>query len=89
MAFHIRNSKVEEDLRQLCQITGESLTEAVHKAVLLRLEQERASTRSGVDREQFLRERYRKMRERLSKLPILDTRSPDEILGYDENGMPS
>ncbi len=88
MAFHIRNSQVEEDLRELCRMTGESLTEAVHKSVLLRLEQERVAKPTGVAREQFLRERYSKMRERLSKLPILDSRSADEILGYDENGMP-
>jgi hypothetical protein len=23
-----------------------------------------------------------------SRLPVLDSRSPDEILGYDENGLP-
>ena len=24
-----------------------------------------------------------------SSLPVIDDRSPDEILGYDENGLPS
>jgi antitoxin VapB len=24
-----------------------------------------------------------------SSLPVLDPRSPDEILGYDENGLPT
>jgi antitoxin VapB len=29
----------------------------------------------------------REIGERCSKLPVLDHRSPDEILGYDENGL--
>jgi antitoxin VapB len=30
----------------------------------------------------------REIGERCSKLPVLDDRSPDEILGYDEHGLP-
>ena len=30
----------------------------------------------------------REIGERCSKLPVLDNRSPDDILGYDENGLP-
>jgi antitoxin VapB len=30
----------------------------------------------------------REIGERCSKLPVLDNRSPDEILDYDENGLP-
>jgi hypothetical protein len=26
---------------------------------------------------------------RVDQLPVLDDRSPDEIIGYDENGLPS
>jgi len=26
---------------------------------------------------------------RLKKLPVLDERTPDDILGYDENGLPT
>jgi antitoxin VapB len=26
--------------------------------------------------------------ERCAKLPVLDDRTPDEILGYDEHGLP-
>ena len=27
--------------------------------------------------------------EEIKKLPVLDPRSPDEIIGYDEHGLPS
>jgi antitoxin VapB len=30
----------------------------------------------------------RAIRERMGKYPVLDDRSPDELLGYDENGVP-
>jgi len=30
----------------------------------------------------------RRIQERLGRLPVLDPRSPDEILGYDDHGLP-
>jgi len=35
-----------------------------------------------------LREELQDIRERCANLPILDDRSTDEILGYDEIGLP-
>jgi antitoxin VapB len=29
------------------------------------------------------------MQRRLSALPVLDHRSPDDIIGYDEDGLPT
>jgi hypothetical protein len=31
----------------------------------------------------------RQIAQRAAALPVLDPRSPDEILGYDEHGLPS
>ena len=31
--------------------------------------------------------RVRALQDRLARLPVLDPRTPDEILGYDENGL--
>lgn len=31
----------------------------------------------------------RRIAARVAKLPVLDDRSPDEILGYDESGLPT
>jgi hypothetical protein len=30
----------------------------------------------------------RRVQERLTALPVLDPRDPDELLGYDEHGVP-
>jgi antitoxin VapB len=89
MAFHIRNSHAEESLRRLCELTGESLTEAVLKSVNLRLEAELRSREDADGEAVDLLAKYRAVREHLSQLPILDQRSPEEIMGYDERGMPT
>jgi antitoxin VapB len=62
---------------------GESLTEAVLNALRERLERERRQRRTP-----GLRDELRAIRERCAKLPVLDTRSPEEILGYDTTGTP-
>jgi antitoxin VapB len=35
-----------------------------------------------------MRAEVRRIQERLAKLPALDRRSPEEIVGYDEHGVP-
>jgi antitoxin VapB len=35
-----------------------------------------------------LREELRAIRERCAALPVLDPRTPEEIIGYDERGLP-
>jgi antitoxin VapB len=47
---------------------------------LERLKQER--------RRQIIRAQLEEILDRVDRLPILDSRSPDEILGYDEHGLP-
>jgi antitoxin VapB len=36
-----------------------------------------------------LRDELRAIRKRSAGLPVLDPRSPDEILGYDDRGLPT
>lgn len=43
----------------------------------------------GRDDGEALRREIRRIQERVSRLPVLDDRSADEILGYDENGLPT
>ena len=64
-------------------ITGESLTEVVVNSLRERLahEQRRPAPRSASE---ILRE----ARARLSRLPVKDSRPPDEIIGYDDWGLP-
>jgi len=83
MPFSIKNPEADRLARELAATTGESLTEAVLRALRERLVRERGRARSSSAREEL-----RAIRERCSRLPVLDARSPDAILGYDEHGLP-
>ena len=83
MAFSIKNDDADSLARELAALTGESLTTAVTESLRERLERERR--RSGGDRA----ERIRQAVERFRQLPVLDDRPADEIIGYDEHGLPA
>jgi antitoxin VapB len=83
MALNIRNPETERLAGELARRTGETKTEAVTKALRERLE--RLGTGRGKRR---LADQLNEIVERFSKLPELDPRTPDEILGYDEDGLP-
>jgi len=83
MALSIKNPEADRLARELAKTTGETLTEAIVRALRERLRRERGRMRAP-----RLKEELHAIRERCSKLPILDSRSPDEILGYDDAGLP-
>ena len=83
MAMSIKSLEVERLARDVAARTGESLTGAIQKALeerLERLKTERRKQATLTQIEDILR--------RVDQLPVLDKRTPDEILGYDENGLP-
>lgn len=83
--LNIRDPRAHALAREVAQATGETMTEAVRKALEERLE--RLRTRERVSR----RERAARLMARgktFASLPVLDRRSLDEILGYDEVGLP-
>jgi antitoxin VapB len=84
MALSIKDPKVDRLTRRLARITGESITEAVHVAVRDRLEREQRRRGKSVDRA-----RIDEIVAQLAALPVVDDRSPDELIGYDEHGLPS
>lgn len=83
MALNIKNPEADRLVRELTRLTGESITEAVIRAMQERLERERAAREYPV-----LRQELRRIRERYQSLPLHDARPADEILGYDEHGLP-
>lgn len=83
MALSIKNPEAEQLAQELAASTGESLTEAVVNSLRERLQRERK--RVGSLR---LRDEIRAIANRCAALPVLDPRSPEEILGYDSNGLP-
>lgn len=83
MALSIKHPEADHLARELAARTGESLTEAVLNALRERLERQK-SRAPGLR----LRDEIRAIGKRCAALPVLDPRSPDEILGYDEHGLP-
>jgi len=70
--------------RALARHTGETLTEAVIKALRERLQREQRKDETVESLVQDVMEIGR----HCASLPLLDARRPDEIVGYDENGVP-
>jgi len=85
MALSIKSPEVERKVRKLAATTGESITAVISRAVDEQLKREE---RKRENKEAMLAE-IRAIADHFSSLPILDTRTEDEILGYDENGIPS
>lgn len=83
MALSIKSIEVERLARELAEKTGESLTGVIQKALEERLERLKRQRKN-----QILLGQLREILHRVDQLPVLDPRSPDEIIGYDENGLP-
>lgn len=83
MALSIKDPETDRLARALADATGESITEAIRRALEERLARE-------TDRTSYARIQsdVRRVQERLASLPVLDARSPDELLGYDNHGVP-
>ncbi len=84
MSLNIKNDETHRLATQLAQLTGETLTRAVTIALKERLEREKKRrNRAGVA------DALMQIARRCTSRPILDDRSPEAILGYDEHGLPN
>src|SRR5664279_5578743 len=77
-----QNERSRSPAREIAAETGESLTDAVTVALRERLERLRTTRNDYVDR-------IRRIQEEYAALPVVDGRTADEIIGYDEFGLPS
>ncbi len=84
MALSIKSIETEHLAREIAAKTGESLTGAIQKALEERLERINNHRKS-----QALAAQIDDILERVDAMPDLDVRTPDEIIGYDEDGLPS
>ncbi|QJE73062.1 type II toxin-antitoxin system VapB family antitoxin [Aerophototrophica crusticola] len=84
MGLVIKDKALEEAAVELASLTGENWEDAVRKVVLDKVERERERRRSAEERAAALMDLGR----RFAALPDRDRRSADEILGYDEFGLP-
>ena len=81
--LNIKDPEVYKMARKVADKRGLSLTGAVREALREKLERESAEKETA--------RRFEKLQEiakGFSNLPILDDRTDDEIIGYDELGIP-
>ncbi len=82
MVISVKDPETDRLARALAAATGESLTDAIRTALRDRLERESNRARRGVGVE------VRRVQERLARLPVLDPRTPDQLIGYNPHGVP-
>jgi antitoxin VapB len=83
MSLNIKDPATEKSVRELAARTGETVTMAVRRAAEERLLRVRRG-QSG----RSLAAEIMEIGKRCASLPDLDTRAADEILDYDEHGLP-
>jgi antitoxin VapB len=83
VALSIKTDEADRLARELAAETKESLTEAVTIALRERLDRVRG------DRRRPMTEALNRLADEYSQLSVADPRAPEEIIGYDEHGLPA
>jgi antitoxin VapB len=83
MPLSIKHPEADRLARSLADLTGQSITDAVIQALREQLRRE-----SGRGSPVQLQEELRAISDRCANLPDLDRRTPEEIIGFDEHGLP-
>ena len=84
MPLNIKDADTHALAKRLASLTGESLTKAVKRAIQDRLTQVER-TRGGIR----LADELDHIALHCANLPRHDRRSADQIIGYDERGLPA
>lgn len=82
MALSIKSDEADRLARELASETGETLTEAVETALRERLDREHAKRATS------MRVRLARLAADVAMLRVADARTPEEIIGYDDLGLP-
>ncbi len=82
MSLNIKNEETHRHVRELAQLAGETMAEAVDRAVLERLARIRKKRNKA-----RLVARLLEIGHECATLPVLDKRSPEDML-YDRRGLP-
>lgn len=84
MALTIDDPETDALAQRLAALTGEGVRDAVRISLEERLRREELhrGKKASLERLKAIIEEY-------NRLPVVDPREPDEILGYDENGLPT
>jgi antitoxin VapB len=85
MAISLKSPEADRLARQLTDVTGETITDAIVNSMRERLVRE---NRKREDKELLIAD-IMAIAEHCASLPVLDNRTEDEIMGWDENGLPT
>lgn len=89
MALNIRNPEANRLAAELAGLAGESKTDAVILALQERLQRLRRQQAARPDAQALLADRLDQIALRCASRPIRDTRSSEQMLGYEAQGLPS
>jgi len=81
--FSIKDPKADLLVRELAKRTGETLTEAIVVAVQQRLSRMPMKANANLARD------IERIAKRCGSRPVRDSRTAEEILGYDGAGLPT
>lgn len=82
MALNIKHPEAHRLARELAEVTGQSMAQAVTQALRDAMAKEKR-------RPEPLLAQLEAIADHCAALPVLDDRPAEDILGYDERGMPS
>jgi hypothetical protein len=81
--MNIHSKRVDELAQRLARLAGEDVETALERAIEERL------SRMAAPRAADRRAAFASFFEQVSRMPVLDSRPVDEIVGYDRFGLPS
>jgi antitoxin VapB len=84
MPLSIKSREADQLARELADVTGESITDAVVGALREKLERQRRRQRDP----QLMADLIA-IADHCASLPVLNDLTEDEIMGWDENGLPT
>jgi len=84
MVLEVTHPDMDKLIRELVRFTGETVSQAIVNSVHERLvrEQQRQSEQKSIKHELL------RIGRECAALPVLDSRSADEIIGYNSIGIP-
>jgi antitoxin VapB len=83
--LNIQNEYTHALARELAEVTGQSISEAVTIALLEALDRRRSQRETLVE---LLVRDLSEIADGAARLPVRDSRSAEEIIGYDRHGLP-
>lgn len=81
MALNLKSDRVHELARELAEMTGDTMTGAVEVAL-------REAIARRLPAVHAKRQLLQRIAEHSAALPVLDDRTPEEIVGYDATALP-